>query len=240
MATAAIGFPAPVGDTMRLEPGVASVISPPSAGPAGVDQVALHVPAAGNVRQSEPAQRPEATADGVALDFSTETAVAAAAGQGPGTARQNGASEANSETQKEIPAEIKRQNIRHIAEAAHQINRGTVEVTLTPEDLGQVRLTIKSHDANGATVILQADRPETLDLMRRHVELLAQDMRDLGYEELSFTFQDRQQGNGQASVFHRASAHNPLGALAPVNTSAGTDATGQRPSLQDGRLDIRI
>jgi flagellar hook-length control protein FliK len=140
----------------------------------------------------------------------------------------------------DIPVESLRHNIQHITDAARHIGRGTVEITLTPEELGQVRLTVKSHDTNGATIILQADRPETLDLMRRHVELLAQEMRDIGYGELTFTFQDRDQSGSNASAFAQNAddtpAIGPQAAKAPV----GRDRAPLRPSGQDGRLDIRI
>lgn len=37
-------------------------------------------------------------------------------------------------------------------------------------------------------VTVLADRPETLDLMRRHIDLLARDLQQMGYEGLSFAF----------------------------------------------------
>ena len=44
----------------------------------------------------------------------------------------------------------------------------------------------------GLTVNIQADRPETLDLLRRHIDELARDLADAGFEGAAFTF-----GNGE-------------------------------------------
>ena len=50
-----------------------------------------------------------------------------------------------------------------------------------------MRLTLHAHD-QAMTVAIQAERPETLDLMRRHIDSLAREMRELGYGALNFTF----------------------------------------------------
>ncbi len=78
-----------------------------------------------------------------------------------------------------------------IASAAHSTDR-VVEVSLAPEELGRVRMTLTTVD-HGMSVALQAERPETLDLMRRHIDQLARDFRDLGYSSISFSFGDRPQ-----------------------------------------------
>lgn len=62
-----------------------------------------------------------------------------------------------------------------------------VEVTLSPEELGRVRMTLVTTDG-ALTLSLVADRPETLDLMRRNIDQLAQDFRDMGFHDLTFNF----------------------------------------------------
>ena len=49
------------------------------------------------------------------------------------------------------------------------------------------------------SVSLTAERPETLDLLRRNVELLAQELRHLGYVsvDISFTGQNAQEQSGE-------------------------------------------
>lgn len=64
---------------------------------------------------------------------------------------------------------------------------GRVELTLSPVELGRVEITLQSRDG-GMSVSLAAERPETLELLRRHIDLLAADMRQLGMTDLSFSF----------------------------------------------------
>ena len=81
-----------------------------------------------------------------------------------------------------------------------------VELTLNPEELGRLRMTFQS-DSTSMNVVLQVERPETLELMRRHIELLAQDMKELGYEDVSFSFQ--QQNNTASSEQQQENADEP-------------------------------
>jgi flagellar hook-length control protein FliK len=69
---------------------------------------------------------------------------------------------------------------------------GRVEVSLSPEELGRLRLTLHG-SADGMHVTIQADRPETQDLLRRHIAQLQQDIRALGYSDVSFDFGTRQE-----------------------------------------------
>ncbi|MGD9917175.1 MAG: flagellar hook-length control protein FliK [Paenirhodobacter sp.] len=68
-----------------------------------------------------------------------------------------------------------------------------VELTLSPEELGKVRLTLHSHDAT-ITVAVQAERTDTLDLLRRNIDLLARDFREIGYGDVSFSFGEQASG----------------------------------------------
>lgn len=126
----------------------------------------------------------------------------------------------------------------HMAEAAHHKRNGTVEIALSPEELGHLRLTIRSHESGAASVHLSADRQDTLDLMRRHVELLAQDMRDLGYKDLSFSFQDKTQ-RGMPD-FGRGDQPGPRSDTPPTAQGLGAAPAGLRAMIADSGLDIRI
>lgn len=66
---------------------------------------------------------------------------------------------------------------------------GSLELSLRPEDLGRVRLTFSGPD-HALAVTISTERPETLDLMRRHLDALAADLRDSGYGRLDFSFAD--------------------------------------------------
>lgn len=62
-----------------------------------------------------------------------------------------------------------------------------VEIALNPEELGRVRMSLSTTET-GITLMISAERPETLDLMRRNIEDLAAEFRRLGYEDIGFQF----------------------------------------------------
>ena len=93
-------------------------------------------------------------------------------------------------TRPDLPANIARQ----LAEVVQQMPNRPVEITLKPQELGSVRLTVQHAEA-GIVVHLTAERPETLDLMRRHIDQLGQDFQALGYSNISFSFGGEDQGS---------------------------------------------
>ncbi|WP_439104407.1 flagellar hook-length control protein FliK [Celeribacter marinus] len=138
----------------------------------------------------------------------------------------------------ELPAHIAGQ----IAEAARQLPDRPVEITLTPEELGRVRLTFQVSETGAMTVVVQADRTETADLMRRNIHTLQQDFAAMGYEGSSFEFQHGGQGD--------ASANNGRGDSSGSTTDqhdlrdadiAATTVQPHRVSLsENARVDIRL
>ncbi|MEO9781674.1 MAG: flagellar hook-length control protein FliK [Sedimentitalea sp.] len=85
-----------------------------------------------------------------------------------------------------------------------------VEIALNPEELGRVRMALSQSDA-GVTVVITSERPETLELMRRHIEQLSQEFLKLGYEQASFEFDSEGSGGDDRS---------------PKSGGARTDTTG--------------
>lgn len=65
-----------------------------------------------------------------------------------------------------------------------------IDVSLSPEELGQVRLRLNYSDL-GLSVSITAERPETLDLLRRNIDSLARDFQELGYGDVNFSFGDQ-------------------------------------------------
>lgn len=119
---------------------------------------------------------------------------------------------------------------RQIADALPRLSDGTIDIRLDPEELGRVRLQMVSGET-GMTVHVTADRPETLDLMRRHIDQLARDLAEAGYEGASFDFGDGQ-GDGHDSPARQQST--------PLSTAE--DIPHKQPAMtaaQDG-LDILI
>ena len=78
-----------------------------------------------------------------------------------------------------VPAHL----LHHTAAA----KTGGVEVLLQPEELGHVRFQILQHGET-VRILLSAERPETLDLLRRHSDQLLQEFRQSGFTQASLNF----------------------------------------------------
>lgn len=76
---------------------------------------------------------------------------------------------------------------RQIADVAHHLPARPVEITLSPEELGRVRLSVSTHDT-GIILNIAAERPDTVDLLRRHIGQLGAQFQSLGYESIAFSF----------------------------------------------------
>jgi len=97
--------------------------------------------------------------------------------------------------------ELARHAASQIAQVLANTNAKTTEISLNPEELGRVRLSMTAGDG-AITLTIAAERPETSDLLRRHIDTLAQEFRDLGYDSLSFSFgasTDGDLGDGDGS-----------------------------------------
>ncbi len=83
----------------------------------------------------------------------------------------------------EMPGHIPQQ----LAQAMHRNPDRPVEIALNPAELGRVRMTLTASET-GIVVSILADRPETLELMRRNINDLSESFSDLGYEDIAFAF----------------------------------------------------
>lgn len=107
-----------------------------------------------------------------------------------------------------VPVELQATGIRDAPDLPTRVTRqlaatvvatgnGTAELALAPEELGQVRMSIRQED--GVTLIhIIADRPETADLMRRHADLLLRDLSDSGLGSARLSFGDGGGQNGRS------------------------------------------
>ncbi len=94
------------------------------------------------------------------------------------------------------------QNVtRQIAEALHYSTNRPVEITLSPEELGRVRLGLAASEG-GLVVTILAERSETTDLIRRHLSTLENAFEELGYSDIDFAF-----GNGGRNQDNDDKAH---------------------------------
>ena len=106
---------------------------------------------------------------------------------------------------------------------------GRAEVTLDPVELGKVRFAL-TQIGDQLQVTLTVQRPETLDLLRRHAEDLRQEFREAGFASSTFTFnhwgqQDRprDQAPDSADISPDPSPQNETPAQARRSTGSGLD-----------------
>lgn len=64
---------------------------------------------------------------------------------------------------------------------------GPVELSLSPEELGRLKVSLWA-DMDGLRVMVQAERTETLDLLRRNADLLTEELRLAGFSGGSLDF----------------------------------------------------
>lgn len=132
-------------------------------------------------------------------------------------------------------ADQARQIAQQMATALPSTVPGTTEITLQPEELGRVRMTLTVQDG-ALTLIIQADRPDTSDLMRRNIDQLAQVYRQMGFDTPSFNFTGSPQ---QDAAPEDPSAPN-LGEDETITDLPDAVTTSTLPSDPQGRLDLRI
>ncbi|MDO6586258.1 flagellar hook-length control protein FliK [Salipiger sp. 1_MG-2023] len=126
--------------------------------------------------------------------------------------------------------------MRQIADAATTgtpNSDGSIELQLRPDELGLMRFKMM-HGEHGMTMHISAERPETLDMLRRNIDQLSRYLDELGYESTSFTFGDGHTGS------------NPGGGRAMPVTAQDvpqlTDSPDTAPplSIASGGLDLRF
>ncbi|OWY00161.1 hypothetical protein B6V76_17015 [Thioclava sp. IC9] len=124
--------------------------------------------------------------------FSTaETPETSAAHSAPLAAGTGGAAPTSSAPQP-APASIAQSIAHQIGISLQRMPDRPVEIALSPKELGHVRMILHASQ-HGMTVAIQADRAETLDLMRRHIDTFAREIHDLGYGTLDFQFSQREE-----------------------------------------------
>lgn len=111
---------------------------------------------------------------------------------------------------------------------------GAVEITLSPEELGRVSIVLNGRE-DGLHMNIAAERPETLDLMRRHISVLASEFQKLGYGDISFDL-------GTSADAHPESGHSKAGSFS--ETQLGDEDSRTEPVLPrtgPGRaIDLRL
>lgn len=136
-------------------------------------------------------------------------------------------------------SELARQVAVQLATAATTDGR-SVDLRLNPEELGRVRL-LMSPSEGGISVAIMAERGETLDLMRRHINLLENEFREMGYDDVKFSFGPSSQDTAQ----HQNSGQKSDGGSRELSTSEVGEAhhsehTHPLEKPSNDRLDLRF
>ncbi|MDO9527289.1 MAG: flagellar hook-length control protein FliK [Gemmobacter sp.] len=116
---------------------------------------------------------------------------------------------------------------RQIAESLAAPAEGRIEVRLDPEELGTVKVTLVP-DGDRMRVMIVADRPETMELLRRNSNDLAQEFRTIGYDTTSFSFGQSRRDNQSRDGF------------APADVDLTEPAATSPSPVADGSLDLRL
>lgn len=106
------------------------------------------------------------------------------------------------------------------AQVAAALTRGVdgeTELALSPEELGHVRVKLKPDSANPdrLVVMITFERPETLDLFRRHAGDLADALRAAGYSGADLGFDQQHSGQSGATPHDHAAARSLDGTTRP-------------------------
>jgi len=124
--------------------------------------------------------------------------------------------------------------VRDVAQAIVATGTGgSVELRLDPPELGSVSIDIAMEDG-GVRATVSAERPETLDLMRRHAEALQRELLAAGFGRADLAFAERR--GGQTARF----GEEDEGDVPPAPVAPARAAFAQRLTAPAERLDIRL
>lgn len=122
---------------------------------------------------------------------------------------------------------------RQIAEAVPRNGQATLEITLHPEELGRVKLTLVSGE-NGPVLHVVADRPDTMDLIRRHIDHLTREFAAQGFAGLDVAL-----GQDRRTREHARQEAEPERRTAPP-TDSNSGSIQRSAVLPGAGLDIRV
>lgn len=152
----------------------------------GPEQATSFSPAPVSVRAEAPDPLPFATqtvSTDIVSDPSSDTELSIVAGHDPVAATSSTLHTAPAVHRTDLPPQL----MRMLAEVTVAHPDRPIEITLNPEELGKIRMTMTQGDGQISVAVL-ADRPETLDALRRHISTLGAEFQSLGYRDVSFSF----------------------------------------------------
>lgn len=139
--------------------------------------------------------------------------------------------------------EMPRMIATQLAEAFAAKGERNMDVSLNPEELGRVKMRVSTSET-GIVMTIQTERPETGDLMRRHINELAEEFRRMGFQDISFEFSSGDSFGGQTGHDLGDSDSSGSGPSAAVPGVVAADAVAetQTNNLQLGSagVDMRV
>lgn len=115
-----------------------------------------------------------------------------------------------------------------------QPKSGAVEITLNPEELGRVSIMLNGRD-DGLNLTISAERPETLEMMRRHLSVLEEEFRNFGLGDLSFGL-----GTSSDTEQHEANHQERTSADTTQLSETASNASPIPKTGPVGRIDMRL
>ncbi|MEM9147090.1 MAG: flagellar hook-length control protein FliK [Pseudomonadota bacterium] len=124
------------------------------------------------------------------------------------------------------PTEAGRALVPQIASAiAAQQAPGRIDVQLDPPELGRIEITLDIADS-GLRATLSAERAGTGDMIRRHAELMLQQLQDAGFSDVDLRFGDSQRDardDSERPEFRGQTADGATAETAPVRVATATE-----------------
>lgn len=123
-----------------------------------------------------------------------------------------------------------------LQDAAPKVPGKSIEIALNPQELGSVRMAMQMSE-NTIGISIVAERPETLDLLRRHIDQLAAEFRELGYDQIDLNMADgRMPGQN-----HNSSDGDSAEMTGPAPGNDDEAPRQERPSkVSMGGVDMRV
>jgi flagellar hook-length control protein FliK len=143
-------------------------------------------------------------------------------------------------TEPAIPAHDPAPVLGQVTGVMQHARAGITELRLSPEELGAVRIDLAT-EGDRASLVISAERQDTLDLMRRNADRLTGDLRAAGFQQLDLSF-GRWSGQGQGAPTPHLPDIDPSAAREPAPTLAAERPVSPLGSAADpGRgLYLRI
>ena len=116
-------------------------------------------------------------------------------------------------------------------------NGGVVNLTLDPPELGRLEIVMEIAD-QGLRATLTAERQSTGDMIKRHLELLAEQFEDAGFDDIDLNFGEPSLTGGDAETGERDPVNEPSSATITTETQA--TARSNRLVSAIGQIDMRL